>query len=66
MSPINVRVWCSYFGNFKREVDYKQLPGRPSTCRADARSREDKDIKMAVIARDLDTSLGSAHSTVLE
>jgi len=66
MSRVNMRVWCSYFGNFKREVDYKQRSGRPSACRADACNREDKYIKMAVIARDLDTSLGSAHSTVLE
>jgi hypothetical protein len=65
MSRIKVRVWCNYFDNVKREVDYKQLPGRPSVCHADARSREDIGIKMAVIARDVDISL-DAHNTVLE
>jgi len=45
MSLIKLRVWCNYFGNVKREVDCKQLPGRPSMCHADARSREDRGIK---------------------
>jgi hypothetical protein len=66
MSRIKVRVWCSYFGNVKKEVDCKQLPGRPSLCHADARSREDRGIKMAVIARDVDIALGSAHSSFLQ
>jgi len=66
MSLIKLRVWCNYFGNVKREVDCKQLPGRPSMCHADARSREDRGIKMAVIARDVHIALSSAHSTFLE
>ena len=61
-----MQVWCNYFGNVKREVDYKQRPGSPSMCRADGCNREATSIKMAVTARDLDISLGSAHSTVLE
>lgn len=70
MSRKQVWIWCNYFGSCRIDADDKQRHSRPrssvtdaNVCRANAFIIEERRKEVTNIARELDSSPGSGHST---
>lgn len=64
-------MWQNDFDDWRTDVDDKPRPGRPSTsptddsvCRTDVRSRQDRNVKLTDMTRELYISPGTEHSIV--